>query len=354
LEKPNVSAGQGGRTASRIVLGQSDDAPPLGYLPLVSVVVTTYTLDRLKDVKELINSLRAQTYPHIEVVFVGDGHPVLCQEVARYAQAIGIENMRVVFNKGEPGASAARNLGIQHARGYIIAFIDDDAVAAPDWVEQMVKTYTAYPDVIGVFGPAFPLWEDPSLSWLPEELHWLVSCSSWCEWKSPTRVQGHTWTSNASFKKEAFSGGTLFRTGLGPRRGEPGWSREIISEDIELSMRIQEKTGRDVVYNPAIRVWKKVSKERMAWWRMAACAYGIGLSRRTKQQFFRRMMGGKALLTEKRLLQHILYRLMPAILGRFFARPLIAWLQLWATLLVLFFVTLGYLSSPFNQRFRKG
>ena len=45
--------------------------------PLISIVITSYTMDRLDDILELLGSIRAQTYPNIEAIFVAkDGKPV--------------------------------------------------------------------------------------------------------------------------------------------------------------------------------------------------------------------------------------------------------------------------------------
>lgn len=144
---------------------------------LLSIVVTSYTLERLQDIFELLDSIRAQTYPNIETIFVAERSRELYERVKTYAEEKAVPNMMAVFNNGEPGQSPARNLGIKHANGDIIAFVDDDVVLFPDWAEEMVKTYED-DSIIGVTGPAFPLWEDESLQWLPEEFYWILGCSN--------------------------------------------------------------------------------------------------------------------------------------------------------------------------------
>ncbi|MDA1097243.1 MAG: glycosyltransferase, partial [Chloroflexi bacterium] len=78
---------------------------------LVSVVVSGYTKQRLRDIEELLDSLQSQTFPNIETVFVGEGDPDLCPAVMAYAEAKGMKDVRTVFNDGVAGLSPARNLG---------------------------------------------------------------------------------------------------------------------------------------------------------------------------------------------------------------------------------------------------
>ena len=109
---------------------------------------------------------------NIETIFVAERSAELYERVKTYAEEKAVRNMIVVFNNGEPGLSAARNLGIKEARGDIIAFIDDDALPFPDWAEEMVKTYED-DQVIAVTGPALPLWEHKAMAWFPEEFYWI-------------------------------------------------------------------------------------------------------------------------------------------------------------------------------------
>jgi len=143
---------------------------------LLSIVVTSYTLERLKDIFELLDSIRAQTYPNIETIFVAERSREIYEKVKTYAEEKAVPNMMAVFNDGEPGQSPARNLGIKHANGDIIAFVDD-VVLSPNRAEEMVKIYED-DSIIGVTDPASPLWKDESLQWLPEKFYWILGCSN--------------------------------------------------------------------------------------------------------------------------------------------------------------------------------
>ena len=95
-------------------------------VPLVSIIVPVYNAERYID--KCINSILEQTYPHIELLLIDDGSPdksgAICD---RYAQK---DNRVRVFHKQNAGVSAARNTGINQAKGEFITFVDSD-----DWLE---------------------------------------------------------------------------------------------------------------------------------------------------------------------------------------------------------------------------
>ena len=135
--------------------------------PFLSIVITTYTDERLNDIYELLESIKGQTYQNTETIFVVERSKDFLEKICSYGVENNIPNLKVLLNDGEPGLSAARNVGIKQAIGDIIAFVDDDVLLYPDWAEKMVN---AYDDdaIIGVTGPAFPLWEDESMAWFPK------------------------------------------------------------------------------------------------------------------------------------------------------------------------------------------
>ncbi len=99
-----------------------------------SVVIST--CDRASSLATLLEALRRQTYPHFEVVVVQgpcqDGTPELLDRHS--------EHLRVV-RCAERNLSKSRNLGIDAAAGDVIAFIDDDAIPEPRWLEDLARAY---------------------------------------------------------------------------------------------------------------------------------------------------------------------------------------------------------------------
>lgn len=316
--------------------------------PLLSIIITSYTLERLRDICDLLDSITTQTYSDIETIFVAERSMELYQKVKIYSQEKAIPNVKVLFNEGEPGLSTARNLGIKEAKGEIVAFVDDDVVLFPDWAEEMVKTY-GDDSIIGVTGPAFPLWEEKSMSWFPEELYWIISCTAWSDWKEIKEVR-NAWGMNMSFRTEVFPKCGAFLNEFGYHKGP-------MAEDNEFSLRVKAKTGKSIVYCPNVRLWHKVHRYRLSQRFIRDRAYWIGRSRRMLKRFYPKADKGEDLLSQEHdLLKRILTRLLPNIAKGFLRNPAIAWRKLSVTITALFFVALGYYSPwlPGHNKPQKG
>ena len=97
--------------------------------PLVSVVVCAYNATATLD--ECLHSLARLSYPRYEVIVVDDGSTDGTHQIA--------ENYGMRCLRGSnKGLSNARNVGIDAARGSVVAFIDSDAYADPDWLCYLV------------------------------------------------------------------------------------------------------------------------------------------------------------------------------------------------------------------------
>ncbi len=76
-----------------------------------------------------------QTYPHWELLIVDDGSTDNTQAVLSQIVSPRIR----VFRKENGGTASARNLGLQHARGEFVAFLDADDRWLPDYLESMLQ-----------------------------------------------------------------------------------------------------------------------------------------------------------------------------------------------------------------------
>ena len=100
----------------------------------VSVVINTY--NRCERLRRCLGTLQDQTYRNFEVVVVnGPSTDATAAMLARFGGKI-----RVV-ETGRRVISVSRNAGILHAAGELVAFIDDDAVAHPKWLEELVAAF---------------------------------------------------------------------------------------------------------------------------------------------------------------------------------------------------------------------
>lgn len=112
--------------------------------PLVSVIIPTYCYAQY--VPDAVESALAQTYSNLEVIVVDDGSTDATQEALRPYHG----RIKYIFQHNQ-GAAAARNTGIQHARGEWIAFLDADDVWHREKVRMQMQSATGMQDV-GLLG----------------------------------------------------------------------------------------------------------------------------------------------------------------------------------------------------------
>lgn len=99
--------------------------------PLVTVIVPVY--NDIKGVERCLQALKCQTVPKeiYEILIIDNGS----SESIDNLNNIFSDNCRLLYEP-KRGSYAARNKGIKHARGKIIAFTDADCIPDPDWINQ--------------------------------------------------------------------------------------------------------------------------------------------------------------------------------------------------------------------------
>ncbi|MCA9408166.1 MAG: glycosyltransferase family 2 protein [Candidatus Omnitrophica bacterium] len=101
-------------------------------LPLVSIIIPTYNHGRF--ICDAVDSVLAQTYNPMEIIVVDDGSTDNTQQ-----QLKKYRNTIINIHKANQGLSAARNTGLQHAKGKIIAILDADDMWYPQKLDQQVQ-----------------------------------------------------------------------------------------------------------------------------------------------------------------------------------------------------------------------
>jgi glycosyltransferase involved in cell wall biosynthesis len=117
-------------------------------MPAVRLSIILPTFNRVSALRHALAALLDQTAPPgtYEVIVVDNN----CDDgTAELLGSIGDTRVRWL-RESRQGLSHARNSGIAAARGDIIAFTDDDVMAAPDWVQTIVEALDSRPDVEGV------------------------------------------------------------------------------------------------------------------------------------------------------------------------------------------------------------
>ena len=106
--------------------------------PRVSVVIPTY--NDAEYLSEAIESVLAQTYTDYEIIVIDDGSADNTRQVLDPYQ----DKIRYIYQKNQ-GVAAARNRGINLARGELIAFLDADDLFLPDKLQQQVTLFDVQP-----------------------------------------------------------------------------------------------------------------------------------------------------------------------------------------------------------------
>ena len=104
--------------------------------PKVSVIVPVYGAEAF--LPTCISSLRAQTLRDIELIFVCDGSPDRSLAILRRVEPLD-SRIRVIAFEENQGVSAARNAGLDAARGDYIGFCDGDDWAEPQMYETLLR-----------------------------------------------------------------------------------------------------------------------------------------------------------------------------------------------------------------------
>jgi glucosyl-dolichyl phosphate glucuronosyltransferase len=177
-------------------------------IPNLSVVICVYTEERWDQIIAAVDSVRAQTLPAAETIIVVDHNPELYKRLVA-----AMPDVTVVENREAQGLSGGRNTGAALAKGQIIAFLDDDAAAEPDWLKYVAEAYDD-PRVTGVGGLTLPNWQTARPSWMPEEFYWVVGCNYRGMPPSGAPVR-NLLGGNMSFRREVFGLVGGFRIGIG-------------------------------------------------------------------------------------------------------------------------------------------
>lgn len=234
----------------------------------ITVVICAYTDERWDELCAAINSLQEQLLQPDEIILVIDHNQALYERARTTFRSI-----TTIQNCEPRGLSGARNSALAIARGNIVAFMDEDAVAAPDWLARLAEAY-ADPAVIGVGGAIEPVWEAGRPPWFPEEFDWVVGCTYRGMPLRTTPVRNLIGC-NMSFRREVFTTVGGFRSGIGRIGSNP-----VGCEETELCIRARQRwPQRQFIYEPRARVRHRVPIQRSQWAYFQARCTAEGLSK---------------------------------------------------------------------------
>jgi glycosyltransferase involved in cell wall biosynthesis len=295
-------------------------------------------MERYDVFSECVESVLAQSYEPLEIVIVVDGNPEVFDRVQ---EDFGHHENLVIHNNDENrGISYSRTKGARLASGEIVAMIDDDAVAEPDWVSELVSVYESS-DAVAVGGHVAPNWVSGKPDFFPEEFYWLVGCDERGFGEHMEEVR-NTYGSNISYKRDVFLevGGYDENTG---RKGD----RHIQAHEAPVCVRIRKLTGNGVIYTTDAIVHHTLFDYRGEFRWLASRSFWQGYSKRIMDQILPETSSDK-----NEYLKRLMMEFVPLRISRLVRQPSTAQLkQLIAIFVFTAAVGFGYLYGLTKRQF---
>lgn len=226
--------------------------------PRFSIIIPVY--NRPAEIRDLVDSLLAQTCTDFELIIVEDGSTEPCRAEVEDGIARGLKAS--YYHKKNEGRSIARNYGLERASGDYFIFFDSDCVIPPQYFEVLKKSLDANP--VDCFGG-------------PDAAH--------KDFSDTQKAINYAMTSFLT--TGGIRGGKVSLEKFTPRTFNMGFSRkvyehvggfrEMFSEDIDMSTRIRN-AGFGLCLIPEAFVWHK---RRIDFRRFFRQVYVFGMSRIT-------------------------------------------------------------------------
>lgn len=238
----------------------------------MKVTVAICTHNRAKDLGEAIQSGLDQPFAkgELEVVVIDNKSTDNTAQLVSSMQKTAGERLRYIM-ESKLGLSVARNRAIKEARGEYILFLDDDAIASPQWARHIVNVFESDPLIGCVGGKIDPIWEGAEPTWIPEEHRGVYTILDFSQQVTEMMAPSIPYGANVAFRKSVFKEMQPFREDLG-RVG----TNLLSSEESELIARLRKKYK--VYYTPFASVQHKVAKERTTkkWFLRRIFWQGVG------------------------------------------------------------------------------
>jgi glycosyltransferase involved in cell wall biosynthesis len=223
--------------------------------PLLTVAICTF--NRAALLPRALDSVRNQTRTSddLEILIVDNGSTDRTRDVVAAVQSEDSRIRYVVEPKA--GIAHARNRALHEARGEYLAFLDDDAWAERDWLQNLLSAVESItPSPVCVVGPVSLVWEGKKPDWFPARFESLLCRYDMGEEPRFLEPGGYLLTTNSLFHRQTLLALGGLRADLGHKRNQL-----IGGEDNEIFQRLVAN-GYRVYYQPTARVYHPVPKAR--------------------------------------------------------------------------------------------
>jgi glycosyltransferase involved in cell wall biosynthesis len=232
----------------------------------LTAVICTY--NRYDVLSGAIDSLMRQDIgsSDFEIIVVDNSPDQNAAEL--FGRAYGHTKVQYILEP-IPGLSNARNVGAERSRARYVAYIDDDAIAAPDWASKLVAGFEQFGDAVGVAGGRIiPRWITPRPDWLPDEL---VGNLSIVDWGGQTRLIGRNeWLAgcNIGFNRAML----LSLGGFSRALGRTGSGAALLSNEESAVIEKFAEQNKKAIYVPEASVEHLIEPARLSqeWFRRRA------------------------------------------------------------------------------------
>jgi glycosyltransferase involved in cell wall biosynthesis len=237
---------------------------PAAATPAVTICICTHA--RPGYVRQCLAGIAAQTVAAglFETIVVDSASPASAAAALKRIVAVHPGVRLIVADR--PGLSLARNAGAAAARAPYIAYIDDDAIPAPDWIACILYAVAeASPPAAAIGGRILPRWEAPLPRWWPPELRGVLSIiehegrGAYRTAALPPKLEPYG--ANIVVHRPTLLQAGGFRVDIG-RHG----AVLLADEEVQLAWKLQD-AGHPVLYDSRIVVHHQIQASRLnpAW-----------------------------------------------------------------------------------------
>ena len=243
----------------------------------LSIIICSY--NRASYISEALDSLYHQSsgLDVFEVLIVDNNSTDNTDTVYKIWRAVNPLGQFTYATETKQGASFARNKGALLAKGDWLCFMDDDAIATPNYVENILSHVKEQPNIVGFGGKIIPKYIPEAPKWMSRYVSSLVGNFDYATVACPFENGKYPLESNMVVNKKIYEQVGGFNTDL---PGVVGTLR-IGGEGKELFFKIMA-LGHTIFYDPSILVYHVVEVKKLTKEYMYRVASGIGRGERTR------------------------------------------------------------------------
>lgn len=228
-------------------------------LPKITVAICTY--NRFFYLPLSLESLFTQSVgtDEYEILIVDNSDDKTAAD-AFWATTSLPSNCRLI-RTSPPGLSRARNIAYREAKSPLIAYLDDDAIAANNWLETYIAYFNNNPKVGAAGGPVEPIWPNKKPDWLP---HSFLGCLTILDYGENDKILGESgfcFGANLAFRREILEK----IGGFDETIGRIGNASLLSNEEIIVQRKVVEQAGFNKGYCANAVVQHHVDAERLSY-----------------------------------------------------------------------------------------